>query len=91
MVKVGMARRWLHKEIGRLDTDWLVCVCTDAIKVADKELPRLKASLKSYRDFEGTWHNYEGPGDLPSMLAEIRPAVGRANTTPIPRGVGART
>lgn len=91
MVKVGMARRWLHKEIGRIDTDWLVCVCTDAIRVGDKELPRLKASLKSYRDFEGTWHTYEGPSDLPSMLAEIRPSVGRTGAIPIPRAINPRT
>lgn len=77
MVKMGMARRWLHKEIGRTDTDWLVCVCSDAVKVRDDELPKLKTALKSYRDFDGKWHNYEGPMDLPSLLHEIKPVVGR--------------
>jgi hypothetical protein len=84
MVKVGMATRWLHREIGRRDTDWLICICTDAIRVGDGELPRLKGSLKSYRDFEGAWHTYEGPMDLPSLLVEVKPITRRTVPTSIP-------
>lgn len=73
LVKIGMARRWLHERIGRKATDWLVGVCLDAIKVQDRQIPQLKRALGVYREYETAWNNYDGPGDLPALLENVKP------------------
>lgn len=72
LVRVGMARRWLHEKIGREDTDWLVNVCLDMLRVPKRQIVRLKRGLACYRDYEDEWHGYTGPMDLPSLLSNLR-------------------
>ncbi len=68
LVRVGMARRWLHKAVGRKTTDWLVGVCLGHASVPEGHIATLKHALRAYREFEASWHNYDGPRDLPSLL-----------------------
>jgi hypothetical protein len=72
LVRVGMAHRWLHTKIGRDATRWLVNVCLGAVRVGTRQLPKLRQALRSYRDFESAWHNYDGPRDLPSLLVAVK-------------------
>lgn len=71
LVRVGMARRWLHRAVGRKITDWLVGVCLGSVRVPEAHIPILKQALRAYREFETAWHNYDGPDDLPSLLGGI--------------------
>lgn len=71
LVRVGLARRWLHDKIGRHDTDWLVNICLDMLRVRKNQMARLKRALASYRAYEDEWYGYNGPMDLPTLLSNM--------------------
>ena len=75
LVKVGLARAWLLANAGRRTTEYLFGVVLGERKVADKQLPSVRAGLDGYQRFEDWWHGRTARDPLPDLLRELPLAV----------------
>lgn len=71
LVKIGLARVWLHGRVGEVTTRFLWSVLLGERSVPDRALPPVRHALNAYQSFEGWWHGRDHDQSVPRLLADM--------------------
>lgn len=71
LVRIGLARAWLHAKVGRQVTALLWGGILGERKILHSDVDFFRAGLSSFQAFEAWWHGRDHDQSIPALLAEM--------------------